>query len=179
MPLNIAFEFLIAAIELIRLALIAAIPCFAIVLAAEQLHKKAAQRFKLSWAQATLFSTYLIVTLLIMVLYALPFYLGWLESPLSRQPIPVELQPTLFEVATAALFSIAKILISGAIFTVLLLPFAFFATYVLEKIAEKKRLPAFANKFVAVFAACLLAWLLLLFVFPFAFGGLVYLVYWG
>ncbi len=180
MPLNIAFEVLLAIIELLRLSIITVIPCFVIALGAEQLHSRISKRFSLSWAKSALISTYLAVTLLIIFLYSIPGYLGWAESPLTGKPIPAELQPTALDIAALLLFAIVKILLTALIYSILLLPFIFFATYVLEKLREREKpFPQLVNKFIAVFAAVLLAWIILLFVFPFSAGGLLYLLYWS
>jgi hypothetical protein len=179
MPLNIILDILLGIGELLRLALLTSIPCFAIVLAAEQLHRRLSLRFKFSWAQATLVSTYLAVTLLIIFLYFIPSYLGWLESPLTGQPVPPELQATAADIAALLVFTAVKILASALAYTILLLPFIFFATYVVEKLKETGKLPVPANKFIAVFASALLAWIILLFIFPFAWGGLLYLLFWS
>lgn len=179
MPLNFALEALNMLIELFRLSLITSIPSFIIALGTEQLHKRLSKRFSLSWAKSALISTYLTVTLLIMVLYSLPLYIGWAESPLTGQSMPPELQPVALDYLMFAVFFVLKIITTGLIFSILLLPLIFFSVYALEKAREKEKLPELANKFVAVFATNVLAWLVLLFVFPWVFGGLLYLLFWG
>ena len=136
MPLDILSEFISAAILLLRLGIITAIPCFPAVLIGERLHNKISKRFSLSWIKATLLSTYLIVTLLIIFLYLVPLYYGWIESPLTGEALPPELQPGLFDLASLFLLSAVKILLAALVYTILLLPFMFFATYVLEKLKD-------------------------------------------
>jgi hypothetical protein len=177
MPLTAALWLLASVAELLKLAFLTAIPSFALALAAGKLHSQISRRFSLSWAKATLISTYLILTLLIIFLYSLPIYLGWVESPLSGQPVPPELQLTVADAAIGLLFAALKVVLAALAYTLLLLPFIFFATYVLERL-KGRRLPATAKRFAAVFLSALLAWVVLLFVFPFAWGGLIYLLYW-
>ncbi|MAG22337.1 MAG: hypothetical protein CL943_03490 [Candidatus Diapherotrites archaeon] len=180
MPQNIAIEVLLAIIELLRLGLVTAIPTFVVVLVAEPVYRAITKRFSLSWAKASLITAYLAVTLLIMVLYIVPLFLGWSESQLTGTPAPAILQTTIVDIATVAVISLLKILITAAIYTVMVLPLLLVSTYVLEKLkAREKPLPSIANKFIAVFATSVLAWIILLFVFPFAWGGLFYLLYWS
>jgi hypothetical protein len=181
MPLNIIFNILFGLVELLRMALITSIPCFVLAIVGERVHHWFSKRFSLSWAKSVLISTYLIVTLLIMVLYVVPLYLGFAESSLSGQPVLEELQFTFIDYGMLALLSLVKIVVSSAILSILLLPLLFFASYALEKSREifEDKIPEIGHKFVAVYATCVLAWLVLLFVFPWAIGGFVYLLYFG
>lgn len=178
MPLSVLFEALATAIEMLRLTTITSLPCFAILLAAKRLNSALSNRFRLSWAKSVFISTYLTTTLLIIVLHLALLYTGLSESPLTTQPVPPALQPTMPETVAAVLLATATILIKGLLFSVLLMPFLFFATYVMEKLKEKN-IPTPAKEFIAVFASNLLAWTLLLFAFPFAWGGVLYLLFWG
>ena len=181
MPLDIILNIFFSLVELLRMALITSIPCFVLAIVGERIHLWLSKRFSLSWAKSVLLSTYLIVTLLIMVLYLVPLYLGFAESPVSGPLTAPELQMTIVDYGMLALLSAVKILVSGAIFSILILPLLFFSSYALEKsrgIFEKK-IPESAHKFVAVYATCVLAWIVLLFVFPWAIGGFVYLIYFG
>ena len=179
MPLNLIFGAILALIDLLRITLITAIPAFLIALAGEQLHLRLSKRFSLSWAKSTAISTYLIVTLLIMVLYLVPLYIGFSESPLTGIPTPEVFQVGLLETVVAGVIILLRLLVIGILFTLLLLPFLFFSSYALEKSRERlaKRIPGLVHKFVATFATALLAWIVLLFVFPWALGGLLYLLY--
>ncbi len=179
MPLNIALEAINAIITLLRLSLIVSIPAFVVVLAGERIHKYLSERFSLSWAKSTLISTYIILSLLIMVLYSIPLYLGWAESPLTGQQAPASLQPILLDFVLGIVFFAAKIMLNALILTIFALPLQFFGVYILETIAEKQKLPPITNKFLAVFATALLVWIIILFLFPWIWGGLFYLLFWS
>ena len=165
-------------ILLLRIALFIGIPVFIIALICIPLKERLVKRFKLSWIQGTAITTYLAVTVILIFLYLLPWYFAYSESLVAGQTAPGILALTPGDLIIAGLLTILKIIMTALIFTVLLLPLEFFATFLLEKLEEKK-FPKPAKIFAAVYCTCLLAAIIVLFAFPWIINGLVYLVYWG
>lgn len=180
MPENLIVEVFSAVIDILRISLITAIPAFIFTLIAVFLHKKLVERFDFSWIKSAFVSTYAVVTVVVAIIYLFPFLLGFLESPLSFQPQPEIFQNTALDYLKAVIFSLVKVLINGFVFSIVLLPLIFLGTYIFEKLNEKfEKLHQIIKMFVSVYCTALVAWLILLFVFPWLLTGLFFLLYWG
>lgn len=173
-PVSIALGIL----ELFRIAIIITIPVFLIAIAALFLRKTLSERFKLNWVKGTLLANYIVIAIIIAIAYILPYSLGFAESGLAKIEMPSVLAITPAEILLVTVLSIIKILISTLIITVLVLPLEFFGSFMLEKLKERQ-LPELAKLFITAFATCLLATIIILFVFPWIINGIIFLVYWG
>ncbi len=180
MVLELIGETAFALIDLLRMALIAAIPAFVLTLLGQALFKKIrGKKKKTSWIVAAFAASYSVMLIVVFFLYLFPLYLGFVESDLAKQtPLP-EMQLTVVDYGVAFFATIVKNLISAVVLTILLLPLLFFASFVSEKIEERKKLPALANTFIAVYCTALLAWVIILFVFPWVLSGILYLLFWS
>ena len=180
MPFQLIGEAAFALIDLLRMALIAAIPAFVLTLFGQLLFKKIrGKKKKTSWIAAAFAASYIIMFAVVLLLYLFPFYLGFIESDLAKQIAPPEMQLTIIDYGMAFFSTILKNALSAAVLTILLLPLLFFASFVSEKIEEKKKLPAPANTFIAVYCTALLAWVIILFIFPWVLSGIIYLLFWS
>ncbi len=179
MPLQSIGSLLFDAVDLLRMALVVAVPGFVLTLVGQWLFKKMRKRFGLNWVQAAFVSTFIITLAIVFLLYLFPYYLAVIETkPIADLPI-AEVQVTFVDHGIAFFSTIVKNLLTGLVFTILLLPLIFFGSFVSEKIDEKKKLHPLANTFAAVYCTALLIWIIILFVFPWALSGLVYLLYWS
>jgi hypothetical protein len=163
-----------------------AIPAFLLVLAGGKLKGFLQGKWKkLSWLQSTLFSTYIITTLLILVLYfgafqyALQFYVPG--------PPPPEITPSAeFTLMQSLLFLgviLAKKLFAGLVLSLILLPFqlvgALAYDYLVKrgkKRARKKEALSLPHLFAAVFVVMLAVYALILY-FDFILAGVIYLIF--
>jgi hypothetical protein len=165
-------------IDLLRIALIISIPLFLAAIPALFLKNKLAKKFSLNWIQSALITTYLAVTIILIFLYLVPYYLGFLESILAKQTPPAILALTPLDLAAAVLLTIIKIVISAIILTIIVFPLEFFAEFVSDKLKEKK-IPRLAKNFVIAYCTSLLVTIIILFVFPWILNGIIFLIYWG
>ena len=177
MPLQLISEFAVATVELLWIALVTAVPAFALVLVGQAVFKKVNEKFKLGWIQAALLATFAVMLPIVFVFYLVPYYIAF--SGTAQQTAPEFLQITGVEYVVAFFFTIVKNLASTAIFAVLLMPWLFLASFASEKLKERFNLQGHPNTFASVFLTSLAAWIVVLFVFPWLVGGLFYLLYWG
>ena len=172
-PVSILFGI----IDFARITVIIAIPVFIIALLALEARKALEKKFSLSWIQGAIVTTYLAVTIILIFLYLVPYYLAWQESEIAKQTAPSILALTTADIATAIIFAAAKILASAVVLTILLLPLEFFAAFVSDKLKEKK-IPGIGKTFIAAYCSCALA-AIIAFAFPWIIVGIFYMIYWG
>ncbi|MFA4907905.1 MAG: hypothetical protein WC602_06545, partial [archaeon] len=128
-----------------------------------------------SEAKAAFIATYIIVFILLLLAYSLP-YLAAQDSIAAGNALPDELKPTAQDFAITSGVQLAKLLLVSLAFSIILLPFEFVGMWVFEKLHLAKK----ANKFVSVFVACFamaLAGLIMLLALPWLLSGVIYLVY--
>ncbi len=164
-------------VELLRLSLLLGIPMFFCAIIIAFLARKFSERFGMGFARASFFSTYLVVLALIIVLYFYPFYLGFMESNVVKQPKPPFLALTALDFIAALPAFAFKFLLDALLFTLLALPIEFAALYVFDLLKSKYAIQKTTALAASVFAAAIITVLIALFVFPFAITGLVYLLY--
>ncbi|MDD5163658.1 MAG: hypothetical protein PHD95_05635 [Candidatus ainarchaeum sp.] len=165
-------------IDLLRIALIIAIPLFLVSIPALFFKNWLVKKFSLNWIQSALIATYLAVTIILIFLYVFPYYLGFSESILAKQIPPGMLAITPADIAVAIFLTILKILVNALILTIIVLPLEFFAEFASDKLKEKK-FPQLAKNFVIAYCTGLLVTIIILFVFPWIINGIVFLLYWG
>ena len=164
---------------LLWMALLVAVPVFLVSFPAQRLHSLIGKRFNLSWIVSAFLSCFLVLLPIVFVLYIVPFSLGYFESPLSGLVVPEGLQLTLLDYAMAFVATVFKNLLSALLFAVLLMPLLFFASFVGEWLEKRFKVHSLANRFIAVFLTSLLAWVIILFVFPWIVGAVFWKLYWG
>ncbi|MBN2067750.1 MAG: hypothetical protein JW744_04745 [Candidatus Diapherotrites archaeon] len=179
MALELVADILFALIDLVRMSLIVAIPGFLLVLAGQHLFKKLREKFKLNWIQAAGITTYAIVLAIVFIVYLYPFALSFMErAQTGSAPVPI-MELTLVDYGVMVFATIAKNLLTALVFTFLLLPLLFFASFASEKIRERHKMPEIANTFVAVFCTAFVSWAIVLFIFPWILNGVLYLLFWS
>jgi len=177
MVIEVFYNIFFSIIELLRLSFILSIPMLACAIVIKAIASRLMKRYEIGFAKASMFSTYLVVLVLIIVLYSFPLYLGYLESPLTQQPKPLHFQFTLIEFL-AELPSLAlKLLLKALAFTLLIMPLEFVAIFAFETIKNKLTAPKTFSVFAGVFVSAIVTVLITLIVFPFAVTGLVYFLY--
>ncbi|MBN1940862.1 MAG: hypothetical protein JW772_01635 [Candidatus Diapherotrites archaeon] len=164
--------------DLLVLTLMIAIPVFIVALVALFLRERISKKFEMSWIKSTLITTYVFVLLISALAYVSPYYSAFSESEIASQEQPVVLATTPADVAVAFFLTVLRILVVALLFTLLLLPLQFFATFLMDKLAEKK-FPKPAKVFAATYFTCLLALIIMFFVFPWIIPGLMFLFFWG
>jgi len=179
MPLEFLSELVFALVDLARMSLIVAIPAFLIVLLAGKLNTWLRKRFKASWIMAAFATSFIVLLPIVFILYLVPFSIGYASSLIVSQPVPEGMQLTLLDYAMAAVSTIFKNILSALIFAVLLMPFIFFAAFAEEKVRERFKLHKLANAFIATFLTTALAWIIVLFIFPWVVTALLWKLYWG
>ncbi len=161
---------------LINGSLLIGIPVILVSLAGKKLFERFSKTH--SWTVSVWSSTYIIVLGLLIVAYFFPFWLGF--SEFAQGTLPDVLAPTLADQLLRYLFSILRLLALSAVFSVLILPIAFFGEALFDYL--KNFIHAPLSRFVAaVLGSFWLAFILVLFVLP-AIGidlitGSIYLLY--
>ena len=171
--------------DLLKGGFLLSLPVFVLVLIGQRLKREIDRRWKLSWVQSTLLTTYIIATLLILVLYfgvyaySLQFYSST-NPPEAIQPVP---EFVLMESLLFVGFGLAKKLVAGLAVSLMILPLAVIGSVVLERLEardkgrrKKERSSPWLKLFGAVFVATLLAYIVVL-IFDFIPVGVVYLVF--
>ena len=124
-------------------------------------------------------TTLIVLIPLVFIAYLVPYSLGFFESELALQQAPEFMQLTMLDYAMAIIATVVKNLLSAILFTILLMPLVFFAAFAEEKVKERLKLPALASTFAAVFLTAALAWIVLLFVFPWVINAIFWKLYWS
>ncbi len=173
-----AASIVLGILDFLRIALLFTVPVFLVSIPALLAKERLAKKFNLNWIQSALITTYLALTIILIFLYLYPYALGFFESETASETAPSILATTPQDMLVAVFLGIIKILSTALVLTVLALPFEFFAAFVLEKLKELK-IHALAKNFITAFCSCLLALIIVFFVFPWAFSGIIFLIFWG
>jgi len=182
MPLDLIAAiagFALAVLDLLRLSIIAAIPAFLIVLAAQRLNALIKKHFRLSWIVTAFITTFIVLLPIVFIAYLAPYLAGYNSSPFVGMPTPDFLQLTAIDYAMAVISTIAKNAITAFVFAVLLMPLLFLASYAEEKLREKLKIPRLANTFLAILITAVISWIIMLFIFPWIYTGIFELLWWG
>jgi hypothetical protein len=177
MPVELISKFFFSLFDLLRGAFFLAIPVFLVVFLSSFLHSWLAKKYNFSWLKSTMVTSYLTIFILIMVLYSVPAFLGFQESDQGTIPLSFQLS-TIDWLVFIALIVLRNAAIS-LLFTLFILPLEFLSSMVFDYLKEKTKINKWLGVFAAVFSACLAASIILLFLFPWVIGGIVYLTfYW-
>ena len=173
-PISILFGIL----DILRIALIFSIPLFIAAIPSLALKNLLAKKYNLNWIQSALLATYLALTAILIFLYLLPYYFGFIASEIAKQTAPVLLELSLLDMVSAVFFTIIRLLGTGLLLTILVLPLEFLAEYFSDLLKEKK-IPGLLQKFIVSYCISLVVTIIILFVFPWIWTGIIYLIYWG
>ncbi len=179
MPLDLILGTVLALVDFVRMSLIVAIPTFLLSLPGQRLLHFFEKRYKFSWIVAAFLAIFLILLPIVFILYLVPYWAGFAASSLVGMPTPEFMQNTPLDYAMAFVATIVKNVLSAVLFTILLMPLLFFAAFVQEYLEKKYKLPALANAFAAAFLTSALAWIIVLFVFPWIINAVFWKLYWS
>jgi len=179
MALDLVSGYILPIIDILVMSIKVAVPAFLLVLAGQRLNKYIKEKLKASWIVSVFISTFALLVPIVFALYLLPYYSGYIGSPIAGMPAPDIMQMTFLDLAMAVISTILKNILSALLFAILLMPLVFFASFVEEKLREKLKVPAIANLFIAVFITALVSWLLILFVFPWIIDAVFWKLYWS
>ncbi len=179
MPLQFIADIALAVVDLVRMSLIAAIPAFLLVLLGQRLDQYIKDKYKLSWIVSAFAVSFVILVPIVFIAYLVPLSMGFLGSELSWETAPEFMQPTLIDVAMAVVATVVKNLLSALLFAILLMPLLFFGSFAEEALQKRFKLPKLANLFVSVFLTAALAWIVVLFVFPWVVTAVLWKLYWS
>ncbi len=179
MVLELIADIVFALIDLLRLSLIVAIPAFLVMLVGQKVNAFLKEKFNLSWIVSVFISTIVVLIPIVFALYLMPFMAGYFETQTVGQPVPEFMETTLLDQAMAVILTVVKNLLSALLFAILLLPMIFFGAFAEEKIWEKIKLPKLVIRFIAVLLTTALAWLIVLFVFPWIINAIFWKLYWS
>jgi len=178
MPVDLIADLASAVLDLLRMALIAAIPAFLLALIGARLHKMLAKKFRLEWIQSVFAATFIILLPIIFLLYLVPYWLAFMETP-SMGAAPGFAATGIVEYGLAFFLTIAKNIITAFVFALLLLPLVFLAAFISEILEKRVKLKGLPNSFAAVYLTALIAWMVVFFVFPWIYSGVIYMLFWG
>ena len=169
----------LALVDLVRMSLIAAIPAFLLVLLGQRLNQYIKDKYKLTWIVSAFAATFVVLIPIVFIAYLVPLSLGFLGSQLLWEAAPEFMQPTLLDHAMAIVATVLKNLLSALLFAILLMPLLFFGSFADETLQKRFKLPKLANLFVSVFLTAALAWIIVLFVFPWVVSAVLWKLYWS
>ena len=175
MVLELAFNLFFSAVDLLKMAFIVSVPAFCGVLLGKELKKAIEKKIKGSWLKSAFIVTYIFSFVIVFLLYVFPLISA--SSELSQRFVPEELNPTLTDSIIAVGWALIKILFAAFVIAIFLVLLEFVGLYVFEWLEKKYKLNYFAGLFVGVFAASLVALIIVLFLFPWTLTGLIYLIY--
>jgi len=177
MPLELIADIVLTLTKLPLLMAFASTILFFVV--GKRLNHYLKDKFGMSWISAAASTIFLVLLPIVFIAYLGPYAAGYFGSELAGLPAPEFMQPTLIDYAMAILLTIVKNLITVFVFTVLVLPLIFIASFFEEKLEERFKLPKIANIFVSSFATSLIVWILVFFFFPWVYTGVLELIWWG
>ena len=169
---NIVFSF----VDLVRQTILLGIPVFILAFIGKKIHASFSKDH--SWLKATVFSTYILFFVLIMLVYFVPFFLG--RADFNQGAVPETLGPSFIDELLRFIVAVLRVGIVSAMLSALVLPFIFLGTAISESV--QKRTP---NKIVSfaggVFGSVFVGIVAVLFLLP-AIGidvvaGTIYLIY--
>jgi len=177
MVLELVTELALSVVDLARMSLIVAVPAFLLVVLGQFLHKKLSEKFELSWILSAFIATFAIMVPIVFALYLIPYSAGLAGA--SAQKLPEFMQVTAIDTAMAVVSTVVKNLLSAFLFSILLMPLLFFASFADEKLKERFKMPKPANTFAVVFITALVSWLVILLVFPWVVSAIIWKLYWS
>jgi len=178
MPLQFIAETAIALLDIAVITLIVAIPAFIVLLPAQKLNTWLKEKFSLSWSAAAFATAFLILLPIVFALYLIPLAIG-ASLVKAAGTNPEFMQLTMLDYAMAVIATIVKNLLSTLLFTILLMPLVFFASFAREKVEQRFKVHRLAKDFLATFLTTGLAWAILLFVFPWVPTAIIWKLYWS
>lgn len=177
MPVDFILGLALDLVDLLRMSLIMAVPAFLVVLVGQKVNQYIKEKYNFSWIVSAVSTTAIVLTPLVFAAYLIPYGLGFASSPLVGQVAPEFMQLTVLDFAMALVATVFKNILSIVLFTILLMPLLFIASFIGEKIEERANLPPLLHTFITVFATTIAAWLIV-FVLDYVGIGLIPAIFW-
>ncbi len=178
MPNNFFIDLLVSVFDFLRGAFLLSVVIFFLFLIGYFFSRKILEKkFNLSWMQKTFLSSFFVFVLLLLVFFVWPVIEAFLAVDLGVVPEPLKM--TLPEFFYLIVSLLVKLIVASFIFSLLVLPLAFFGVFVFDFISKRFNWNTFINFFLACFASTILGYFLVLFLFPWIIAGALYLVYFG
>src|SRR3989344_3795665 len=121
--------------DLLRGAVIVAIPVFLLVLAGKYFRAKLAKKTKWKWATSAFATTFGLFFAILLILYFYPAITGFSESNLGK--VPSVFAPSAASIFFSYLYGIFKVIITALVVSILLMPFEFMGVFIFEYISKK------------------------------------------
>ncbi|MFH0714824.1 MAG: hypothetical protein V1847_03165 [Candidatus Diapherotrites archaeon] len=187
-------DFVISVLQILSVllySLLLAVPVCAIAWIGSLLRKRISKKWKISWIFSTAISTYVLVLIGVVALFAFPaLSVGSVQDTLPAdvneqiifeggQAVDAPLSPeaSVGNSFVSFLYNALRLLVVALVLTLLLLPLEVLASFASDAL-EKRKAPFLLQVYVASFVGVLIAFLVLI-VFPWLQTGLLYYIFFG
>ena len=167
-------ELFFSVLDIVKGALILSIPLFLLAILGSFFHGLISKRFKASWLASAVITLFVFSAVFSFIAYTVPLILAFQAQNIGV--VPPELRLGFGDIAQFFLFYALKVVLSAALMTAFAIPFVFLGGFFHDWL-KKKKFNEYICLFLAVFASCLVASVLLLFFFGWVFQGLIFLLY--
>jgi len=161
-------------VDLLRGSFVASIPIFIAVLIGLWLKEKIKKKYRLSWVKSVFAATYILSFILIAAMNLVPWLLALGEQTIGTPP--PDLSGTILDSVIFAAATIFLLFAKALAVSLIILPLCFIGAFVSEAIEKRFKRHSIARIYAAAFIMSVFVSVLLLFVFPWALGGIIYLV---
>jgi len=176
MPFSVLIDLVFSLFNLLKGSFVWAIPLFFITFIFSLVQKKLMEKFSLSWFKSALLITYTVLFFAVAFIYLFPYSLALLETTVG--PAPAQLQLSFEDQLLIAAIALLKVVFLPLLFTILILPFEFIASFVRETVEKRFKQHYAVNLFIGVFVSTAIGAFILL-SNNWIFTGLLYLLYWS
>jgi len=178
MALNPIEDIVFSVIDLMRGSITVAIPLFFLLLVGQWLRKRIEKETKWSWMITALITTYLIIFVLLLVAFFLPFLIASQEQTLGE--VPSIFAPSLTNLIAGFLFGVLRVALVAGVLTLILLPLEFVGAYFHEVVSKKlEKSPNWLKLLVTAYITSIFSSAIIIFFIPEAVTGFFYLLYFG
>ncbi|MBU0662602.1 MAG: hypothetical protein ABH854_04125 [Candidatus Diapherotrites archaeon] len=178
MPLNFLMDILLSVISLLWGSILVSIPAFILVAIASFARRKIATRYKLGWLKSGAIASYILVLLLIFVLYYSPLLLSLGQE--TAYAYPAELAPSAAESLSALALGVLRLFFIAVVLTTIIIPLEILGAIIFDALAARfPKLNHWALTYAATLAVTFIAAVLLIFIVPWAFAGILYFIFYG
>ncbi|MFH1390934.1 MAG: hypothetical protein ABIH20_01340 [Candidatus Diapherotrites archaeon] len=178
MPINPLENLLFSIIGLLQGSIIVCVPVFILVLFGQELREKIEEETKKTWMTTAFIATIIMVYILLLIAYFLPFITASQEIGLGEVPSIFAPDPL-----TLLISFIAGVLWVGVVTIVvslLLMPFEFVGAYIHEVVSKKLgKKPEWLKLLITSYLISVFASAIILFLVPEVITGIFYFLYYG
>jgi hypothetical protein len=172
--IGMIFQLIFGVIDFLKFLLPLAIIMFVVYKLFFPLKEKISDRFEFSWVKSCLLLNLITIFILLFAFYA---YFAFIGTSLAL-PTEVELQHDFVETIALIGFAVVRILIVSIIFSLALLFFEFFASFIIT-LQKEKEYSDTLKEFVGVLCSSALFLFLFLFIFNWVILGVFVYIFYG